>query len=75
MDEKTNLEKFCEDTGDAIAFLISKIGELNAITEILYEKLEDNNIDMSDFKARYENVVKAKTKQVLEDCKGFSNRP
>lgn len=65
MDDKNiNTNKLC-------AFLLAKVSELFAITDILYEKLKDNNIDVSDMNDSFNVRKKQEAKKLLEEFDKF----
>lgn len=66
-DKKVNVGTMC-------AFLMGKVSELYAVTDLLYEKLKENNIDMSDFQERFDVKREVETKKILKDFTDFNNK-
>lgn len=59
------------DSSEVAGFLMSKVSDLYVITDLLYEKLKENNIDMSDFQERYDARKESEAKALLNE---FKNR-
>ena len=59
---------------DICTFLLTKVADLYAITDTLYEKLKENNIDVGDFQEKYTENRKNIADEILNDLKEFIDK-